>query len=61
MPFGFIHALTTFMRMVHEIFKYYIGDVIVVYLDDILIFLNTWKEHLVYIQRTLQISWQNHL
>lgn len=38
MPFGLCNALTTFMRVMNDVFIPYIDDFVIVYLDDILIF-----------------------
>eukprot|EP00253_Pinus_taeda_P034537 PITA_34537 len=49
MLFGLTNAPATFMRLMDDILQTFTNSFVVVYLDDILIFNQSWKEHLHHI------------
>jgi hypothetical protein len=53
MPFGLENAPTNFKRLMDDVLRPFTKYFVVVYLDDILIFIKTWEEHMQHIQRVL--------
>lgn len=45
-PFRFTNAPAAFIRLMDDILRPFTNSFVVVYLDDILIFSQTWEEHL---------------
>ena len=55
MPFGLTNAPTTFIRLINNTLRECLDIFIVVYLDDILIYLELEEEHVKHVKRILTL------
>jgi len=55
LPFGLTNAPGTFMHLMHQAFRKYLDDFVLVFLDDILIFSKTLEEHERHVQQVLDV------
>jgi len=62
MFFGMTNSLATFQTMINDIFQNLIAEgIVVVYLDDILIFTKMEEKHAQVVQQVLQVLKENKL
>jgi hypothetical protein len=59
LTFGLTNAPATFQSVMNDMLRPYVGKVVVVYLDDILIFSKTAEEHLSHLGQVLQTLREN--
>ena len=53
MDFGLTNTPSSFMRLMNEVIKRFLGKFVIIYLDGILILIKTKKEHLEHIRQVL--------
>jgi hypothetical protein len=61
MPFGLTNAPTTFCTLMNDIFREWLDDFIVVYIDDILIYSGSLEEHEEHLCKVFQRLEENKL
>ena len=61
MPFGLTNAPTTFMDLMHRVFQPYLDQFVVVFVEDILIYSRSEKEHENHLRIVLQALREHQL
>jgi hypothetical protein len=59
MPFGLINAPSVFQALTNDVFREFLDDFVMVYLDDIIIYSKSEEEHLQHVETVLQ-KLKNH-
>ena len=55
MPFGLCNAPATFMRVMNDLFRPFIDEFVLMYLDDINVFSRTWDEHVCHVKKVFDV------
>ena len=58
---GLSEAPGTFMRLMNHVIRPYIGVFVVVYIDDILVYRKSLKDHVTHVRTVLQTIRKEHL
>jgi hypothetical protein len=61
MPFGLTNAPATFCTFMNDIFREWLDDFVVVYIDDILVYSNSMEEHVEHLRKMFQRLRKNKL
>jgi hypothetical protein len=58
-PFGLTNILETFLHLINDILKEHLGKIVVIYLDDILVFRKMCYDHLFHLHMVLELLSQH--
>ena len=54
MPFSLANALSSFQHYINDTLRDYLNIFCTVYIDDILIYSNSWEEHITHVKKVLE-------
>lgn len=60
-PFGLCNSPTTFMRVMNDVLRNFLDDFVIVYLDEILIFIKSREEHVMHVKQVLDVLKKKNL
>ena len=61
MPFGLTNAPAAFMDLMNRVFRPYLDQFVIVFIDDILVYSKTWEEHEQHLRIVLQTLREHQL
>lgn len=61
LPFGLTNAPATFMRLMNDVFRAYLDESVIIYLDDILVYSKSLEEHKTHLHQVLDALRKNQL
>jgi hypothetical protein len=54
MTFNLFNSPATFIRLMNDVLRPYLYSIVIVYLDDILVYSPTWEDHISHIMQVLK-------
>ena len=61
LPFGLTNAPASFMDLMSCVFNPYLDKLVIIYLDDILIYSENEQDHIIHVRKTLEILREHKL